>query len=233
VREATKGHMSNAQSHQVLTEHESKKILEENGFRVTKMTVAKTREEAVQAAKSIGFPVALKIVSPDIIHKTDANGVRLELSSVVDVERAFDEIVGAARSYNPDARIEGVGVQEFVSDGIEVIVGSKRDETFGPVVIFGLGGIFVDLFEDVSMRIVPFTELDIREMIREIKGYKILQGHRYAKKADIPALIELISKTESLVDRDRRIVEMDLNPVKLLEEGKGAIVVDARIMRER
>jgi acyl-CoA synthetase (NDP forming) len=140
--------MSTARSYQVLTEHESKVMLEKNGFPVTKLRLARTKEEAVDAARAIGFPVAVKIISPDIIHKSDANGVRLNLSTTADVDRAFDEVVDAARSYNENARIEGVSVQEFVSGGIEVIVGSKRDQTFGPVVLFGLGGIFVELFED-------------------------------------------------------------------------------------
>jgi acetyltransferase len=158
----------------VLTEYESKKILQSYGIPVTRFDIAKTQNESVRLAKEIGLPVAMKILSVDIVHKTEAGGVKLGLSTFEDVERAFREIMEAAKRHSPKARIDGVCVEEFISNGVEVIIGVKQDSTFGPTIMFGLGGIFVELLKDVSLRVVPVTEQDVRDMIAEVKGYKIL-----------------------------------------------------------
>jgi acyl-CoA synthetase (NDP forming) len=219
-----------ANSGQMLTEYESKKILAENGIPTTKFILAKTETESITAAKNIGYPVVMKVMSRDIVHKTEAGGVKIGLSTPDDVGRAFAEIMKAAKAYNPKARIDGACVQESISDGVESIIGAKRDPTFGPVVIFGLGGIFVELVNDVSMRVVPFTELDAREMITELKAYKILEGYRTGRKADTYALANMIMKVGKLMAGNDAIIEMDLNPVMVREKGKGAVALDARIL---
>lgn len=224
-------HQSTAVKSRILTEYESKKILEEHNIPVTRCKVAKTKEESLQAAQSIGYPVVMKILSEDITHKTDAGGVKLGLSTPDDVARAFSEIMDAAKTYDPEARIKGVCVEEYVSDGVEVILGMKRDATFGPTIVFGLGGTLVELLKDVSLRVVPVSEQDIREMIAEVKGYRVLEGFRSGKKSDIESLVEVIGKVARLTLDDDCILEMDLNPVMVLEEGRGSTVVDARILR--
>jgi acyl-CoA synthetase (NDP forming) len=215
----------------MLTEYESKKFLEKYKIPVTKCEIAKTKEESLKAAKSIGYPVALKIASADIVHKTEAGGVKLNLKTPEDVARAFTEIVEGAKKYSPKAKIDGVCVEEFVRDGVEVFVGVKRDATFGPTIVFGLGGIFVELLKDTSLRVAPVTEQDVREMITELKGYRILEGFRSGKRGDMESIVDLIKKVGELIQSDDAVLEMDLNPIMVHEEGAGSVVVDARILR--
>jgi acyl-CoA synthetase (NDP forming) len=215
----------------MLTEYESKKFLEKYEIPVTKCEIAKTKGESLNAAKSIGYPVALKIASADIVHKTEAGGVKLNLKTPEDVARAFTEIIEGAEKHSPKAKIDGVCVEEFVRDGVEVFVGVKRDATFGPTIVFGLGGIFVELLKDTSLRVVPVTEQDVREMITEPKGFRILEGFRSGKRADIESIVDLIKKVGGLIQSDDAVLEMDLNPVMVYEEGAGSVVVDARIFR--
>jgi len=217
-----------SQGRAILTEIESKQILAEAGIPVATAELAKTADEAAQTAAKTGFPVVLKIVSPDITHKSDIGGVKVGLASTDEVRAAFDEIVAAARKAQPDARIHGVAVQKMAPPGTEVIIGMSKDPQFGPVIMFGLGGIFVEVLKDVAFRIVPLEPRDARQMIREIKGFPVLEGVRGQPPADLAALESLILKLSQFVEAHPEIEELDLNPVFAYADG--AIAVDARIV---
>jgi len=216
------------QGRTVLTEIESKQILEEAGIPTVKARLARTPQEAARAAGEIGFPVVLKIVSPDVTHKSDVGGVRLGLASAREVEAAFREIVDAVRRQQPEARVEGVSVQAMARPGIEVIIGMSKDPQFGPVLMFGLGGILVEVLKDVSFRIVPLEPKDARQMIREIKGFPVLQGFRGQEPADLEALERLLLQLSQFVEAHPEIEELDLNPVFAYSDG--CVAVDARIV---
>jgi len=213
-----------------LTEPESKKLLTEAGIACTEIKLATTAKEAIAAAKKFGFPVVLKIVSPDILHKTDVGGVKLNLKTDEEVSKAFDEIVKAARKHKPKASIEGVSVQPMAKPGIEVIIGMSKDQQFGPVLMFGLGGIMVEVLKDVSFRIVPLTKRDAREMIKEIKGYPILEGYRGHEPADIKVLEDILLKVSEFVEKQPEIKELDINPIFAYKDG--ALALDARVILE-
>ena len=213
-----------------LTEFESKAILKEAGIKTTDIVLAKTKKKAMSSAAELGFPVVLKIVSPDILHKTDIGGVKLNLNSEADVEKAYDEIIGAAKKHNPKAKIDGISVQPMARQGIEVIIGMSKDQQFGPVLMFGLGGILVEVLKDVSFRIVPLTKRDAREMIKEIKGYPILQGYRGQEPGDIKTLEDLLLKVSEFVEKRPEIKELDINPLFAYRDG--ALAIDARIILE-
>ena len=217
-----------AEGRTVLTEIESKLVLDEAGIPVVSARLAKTAEEAVDAAKESGYPAVLKVVSPDVTHKSDAGGVRLGLDSPEAVEAAFGEIVEAVKEHEPQARVEGVAVQKMARPGIEVIIGMSKDPQFGPVLMFGLGGILVEILKDVAFRIVPLEPRDARQMVREIKGFPALQGFRGQEPADLEALEKLILKVSAFVEAHPEIEELDLNPVFAYKDG--AIAVDARIV---
>jgi len=217
-----------SQGRTLLTEVESKQVLHEAGIPVALSVLARDAKEAAEAAEKTGFPVVLKVVSPDIAHKSDVGGVRLGLESKEDVEEAFDEIVDAVKAAQPDARIEGVAVQNMAPAGTEVIVGMSKDPQFGPVMMFGLGGILVEVLKDVAFRIVPLEPKDAREMVREIKGFPVLEGVRGQPPADVAALENLILKLSDFIGDHPEIEELDLNPVFAYPEG--ALAVDARIV---
>ena len=212
----------------VLTEIESKQVLEEAGVPTAAARLARTADDAVNAAKDVGYPVVLKVVSPDITHKSDVGGVKLGLDSDDAVAAAFDEIAKAVKRERPDARMEGVAVQAMAAPGIEVIVGMSQDPQFGPVIMFGLGGILVEVLKDVAFRIVPLEPRDARQMIREIKGFPALQGVRGRDPADLGSLEELILKVSAFVEAHPEVQELDLNPVFAYKDG--ALAVDARIV---
>ena len=216
------------QGRTVLTEVESKQILHEAGIPVARAVLAATAAEAVKAADDAGYPVVLKIVSPDIAHKSDVGGVKVGLGSAAEVEVAFEEIMASVKQNQPDARIEGVAVQRMAPAGTEVIVGMSKDPQFGPVMMFGLGGIFVEVLKDVAFRIVPLEPRDAREMVREIKGFPVLEGVRGQDPADIEALEKLILKVSEFIEAHPEIEELDLNPVFAYKDG--VIAVDARIV---
>ncbi|MBI4285114.1 MAG: acetate--CoA ligase family protein [Chloroflexi bacterium] len=213
-----------------LTEIEAKDLLRNAGIPVVETKLARTKSEAVALAKSMGFPVVLKIASPDVIHKSDAGGVKLGLANASQVGRAYSEILAAVRQKLPDARILGVSVQKMARPGIEVIIGMSKDPQFGPVLMFGLGGILVEVLKDVAFRIVPVTARDAAEMIREIKGYALLQGYRGQEPANIPTLEALIVKVSDFIEQKPQIKELDLNPVFAYKDS--VIAVDARIILE-
>lgn len=217
-----------SQGRTVLTEIESKQILADAGIPVAVAQLAKTADEAAQLAGEAGFPTVLKIVSPEITHKSDIGGVKLGLGSADEVKKAFDEIVAAAKKAEPKAHIEGVAVQKMAPAGTEVIVGMSKDPQFGPVLMFGLGGIFVEVLKDVAFRIVPLEARDARQMVREIKGFPVLEGVRGQPPADLAALEGMILKLSEFVEAHPEIEELDLNPVFAYADG--VIAVDARIV---
>ncbi|HEV8574622.1 MAG TPA: acetate--CoA ligase family protein [Dehalococcoidia bacterium] len=212
----------------LLTEIEAKQVLHEAGIPVALAVLARDAKEAVKAAEKTGFPVVLKVVSADVVHKSDVGGVRLGLESKEDVEEAFEEIMEAVKAAQPQARMEGVAVQKMAPAGTEVIVGMSKDPQFGPVMMFGLGGILVEVLKDVAFRIVPLEPKDARQMVREIKGFPVLEGVRGQPPADLAALEDLIIKVSAFVEAHPEIEEMDLNPVFAYADG--ALAVDARIV---
>jgi acetate---CoA ligase (ADP-forming) subunit beta len=214
----------------VLTEVESKQLVAEAGIPVIKTKLAKSKAEAIEIGKKLGFPVVLKIVSPDIIHKSDIGGVKLNLANATQVGRAYAEIMAAAKKANKKADIQGVSVQKMAKPGVEVIMGMSKDAQFGPVLMFGLGGVFVEVLKDVAFRIVPLVKRDASQMIREIKGYPLLEGYRGQEPANITALEELLLKLSAFVDKTPQIKEMDLNPIFAYKNG--AVAVDARVILE-
>lgn len=213
-----------------LLENESKAIVRLYKIPVTEFAVAESEEAAVQAAERIGYPVVLKILSPDIIHKSDAGGVLINLRRTEEVRAGYKAVIANARKYKSDARIVGVVVQEFAPAGIEVIIGSVKDPQFGPALMFGLGGIFVEVLKDVSFRVAPITAYDAEEMIKEIKGFPILAGARGKEAGDIDALVKILLQVSKLVTEHPEISQLDLNPV--FSYPKGAKCVDARIILE-
>ncbi len=192
--------------------------------------LASSREEAVRRAQEIELPVVLKIASPDIVHKSDCGGVRLGLLSPAEVAEAYDQIVLAAKRSHPEARIQGVSVQKMAPSGQEIIIGMSKDPQFGPLLMFGIGGVMVEIMGDVSFRFAPLTPNDAREMIREIKGYPLLTGFRGREPVDTHFLERLLLDVSSLVESHPEIKELDLNPV--IAYRTGALVVDSRIVLE-
>jgi acetyl-CoA synthetase (ADP-forming) len=197
---------------------------------VTKFKLAKNDAEAVEHATSIGFPVVLKIVSPDIIHKSDVGGVIIGVKNVKEVRSAYKQIMNNVRKHNPSAKIVGILVQEMAPAGTEVIVGSIKDPQFGPAIMFGLGGVFVEVLKDVTFRVAPVTEDEAAEMISEVKAYPLLTGYRNTPPADLKAITKILLNTSKLVMDHVEIKELDLNPIMVYE--KGAKTVDARIILE-
>jgi acetate---CoA ligase (ADP-forming) len=212
-------------------EAESRAIAKAYGLRLPQSELAATAEEAVKVADTIGYPVVLKIASPDILHKTDVGGVKVGLGNASDVRDAFDLIVYRAQRYVPDARIWGCLVQEMVpTDGIEVLVGMSKDPQFGPLVTFGLGGILVEALKDVTFRVAPFGREDAEAMLEEIRAHSLLRGVRGRPPADREALVETLLRIGQLVTDFPEIVEMDINPLMVYEQGRGAVALDMRLV---
>ena len=223
--------LSTADGRRSLTESRSKEILQAYGIPVTKEKLARSADEAATVAESIGYPVVLKIESPDILHKTEAGGVLLNLNDAATVKEGYELITKRAHSYNPAARLDGVLVQEMLSPGLEVILGVKKDPLFGPTVLFGLGGIFVELLKDVSMRAAPLRENDARAMIEEIQGKALLDGLRGQPPRDREALVSILMKLSRLaVELSDEIAELDINPLVLYAGGEGAVAADALVV---
>jgi acetyltransferase len=217
---------------QPLTEFDCKQVLAAYGIPVSREALATSPDTAVKLAREIGYPVALKVQSAQILHKTEARAIALNLQTDAEVREAYEEILANAKGFAPDARIEGILVQEMVEEGVEVILGTTRDPVFGPVVMFGLGGIFVEVLRDVSFRIAPMTRADAEEMIEEIRGTRVLEGVRGRPPIDREALIDAILRVSQLVtDHADTIEEVDLNPLVLLP--RGAKAVDALIQRSQ
>jgi acetyltransferase len=211
-----------------LLEHEAKRLFAIHGAPKTSDFLAKTENEAVDFAEKIGTEVAMKIVSPDILHKSDAGGVRVRVRTKKEVRRAFKEIQKNAKKYDPNADIKGVLVSPMAAEGVEVIIGTKYDDQFGPVIMYGLGGVFVEILKDVSFRVLPITPAGARKMIEETKSYPLLAGAREKPPLDKKALRRLLQLCSDIVEAYPDIEEMDLNPVIVHE--KGLSIVDARII---
>jgi acyl-CoA synthetase (NDP forming) len=213
-----------------LKEIESKELLKMAGVSTTDTRLATSRDEAIALAQEIGFPVVLKIVSQDIVHKSDIGGVKLGLGNVTTVGKAYDEIMAATKAKQPSAKIDGVSVQNMARPGVEVIIGMSKDSQFGPVLMFGIGGIMVELLKDVSFRIVPITRRDASDMIKEIRAFPLLEGYRGSAPSNIKALEDILLNVSELVAKTPQIKEMDINPIFSRQED--AIAVDARIILE-
>ena len=220
-----------AEGRNFLLEHEAKNLCEVFDIPTTKLKVAKNEDEAVEYAKQIGFPVVLKILSPDIIHKSDVGGVVVNIENEEKVREAYKKIMENVEKHKPTAKIFGVVVEEMAKPSTEVIVGLIKDQQFGPTIMFGLGGIFVEVLKDVSFRVCPITENDATEMMMEIKGYPILKGYRNYPPADLNTLTKILLNVSRMAEEYPEIAEMDLNPILVYE--KGAKVVDARIILEK
>ncbi|MHA1747797.1 MAG: acetate--CoA ligase family protein, partial [Promethearchaeota archaeon] len=208
----------------VLTEFESKKLLEDIGITIPLQELTSSKEETVSASEKIGFPVVLKLMAEDIIHKSDTGAVKLNLKNREEVESGYDELM---KIHSDKEKL--ISVQKMADEPItELIIGMTTDAQFGPALMFGIGGILVEILEDVSFRIAPIEEYDANEMIKEIKGFPILDGYRGKPKADIEAIIDVLMKISDLVTKHEEIYEMDLNPVFIYD--KGLVCVDARII---
>jgi len=214
----------------LLTEAESKEIVKEAGVAVTDTRLARSKAEAVSLSNQMGYPVVLKIASKDIVHKSDAGGVKVGLKTSEEVGKAYDEIHSSISQKHPEAVIQGVTVQKVARPGTEVIIGMSKDAQFGPVLMFGLGGIFVEILKDVSFRIVPLTRKDAASMIREIKGYPLLEGYRGKEAVDVPGLEKALLNISDFIQKYPEIKEFDLNPIFAYNDGN--IAVDARIVLE-
>ena len=212
-----------------LLEEEGQEILRAYGFPLPASKLAKSKKDAVTASKKIGYPVVLKIASPQIIHKSDAGGVKVNLQNAKDVENAFDTIIKNAKKYNKKADIKGVLVVEMVKGGKEMIIGSKLEPGLGPVVMLGMGGIYVEVLKDVTFKLAPMTNIEADDMISSIKTKKILDGVRGEKPSDIKKLSECIQRLSQLVSDFNEIKELDMNPVLVMEKNKGCKVLDVRI----
>lgn len=211
----------------VLTEFESKNLLKEIGIPIPEQELAITKEETIAVAKKIGFPVVLKLMAEDIVHKSDTGAVKLNINNEVEVATAYDELMKI-----PSQSEKSISVQKMADEPItELIIGMTTDAQFGPALMFGIGGILVELLEDVSFRIAPITEYDAREQIHEIKGFPILDGYRGKPKADLDAIVNTLLKISDLVIKHEEINEMDLNPVFIYESG--LVCVDARIILKK
>lgn len=211
----------------VLTEFESKELLQEIGIKIPEQRLTSSKEETLSAAEKIGFPVVLKLMAEDVIHKSDTGAVKLNLKTKEEVEGAYDDLMKI-----PAQSEKKISVQSMADEPItELIIGMTTDPQFGPALMFGIGGILVELLEDVSFRIAPITEYDANEMIKEIKGFPILDGYRGKPKADLDAIVKTLLKISDLVVKYEEINEMDLNPVFIYE--KGLICVDARVILKK
>jgi acyl-CoA synthetase (NDP forming) len=209
---------------------EAMEVLEHYGIPTARGVRATSVEEAQQAAEGMGYPIALKIISEQISHKSDVGGVQLNLRNAPAVKEAFEEMLERIGQAYPQAKIEGVLVQPMVTGGQELILGGRQDANFGPVVLAGLGGIFVEVFEEVSLRVAPITRQEATEMIDQLRGAPILKGARGRKPADIPAVAEALLRLSQLLNDFPEIREIDLNPLRVFHENEGCRALDARVI---
>jgi acetyltransferase len=211
-----------------LGDFEARDAMEAYGLRLPKSVLAKTPEEAIAAASEMGYPVVLKIASPDILHKSDIGAVKVGLNDATQVADAFDIIMYRAQRYMPSADIWGCTVQEMVAKGKEVIIGMSKDPQFGPLLLFGLGGIYVEVLKDVTFRVAPISRQEATEMISEIRSFPLLLGVRGEKPSDLKAAVDAVLRVSQLVTDFPEIVELDVNPLVIHE--RGAVAVDMRII---
>ena len=214
-----------------LTEYDAKRLLAMWGVPVSREILTFSLEEAIAAAGEIGYPVALKIVSPDILHKTDVGAVALRLRNGEELRNAYGRLLERSSIAVPEARIRGVLIQEMVTGGMECMIGVRRDPLFGPLVAVGLGGIYIEILNDVSIRQAPVDKDEAVRMVRELRGFPLLAGARGKKPGDIDALADMVSKISVMACAEDTLGELDVNPVFVLDEGYGAVVVDAVVIR--
>jgi len=223
----------NSSTDHIMHENEANQILQCYGFPLLKNRLVKKASDLEAAAKVVGYPLVMKIVSPQIIHKSDAGGVRLNIRNLDEAKKAHEEILANAKAYDPKAEIEGVYLVQMAEKGLEVILGATRDPKFGPIIMFGLGGTMVEVFKDVSFRLAPMWESSAENMIKGIKAYHVLEGVRGNPPSDVPALKDCILRLSQLLDENPQISEMDINPLILYPEGKGCVVADCRILLKK
>jgi acyl-CoA synthetase (NDP forming) len=211
-----------------LLEPEALKLFSDYGLPVPPYEVARTATDAVRASEKFGYPVVLKVVSPQVVHKSEVGGVKIGLQTETEVKKAYDEIMDSVQKKVKDASVEGIIVRSHLPQGLECIVGMTKDPQFGPAIMFGLGGVFVELLKDVVFRVLPLTRTDAEYMIRETKGYELLRGIRGQKPKDIPAVVDCLLKTTTMIEENPEILEIDINPLTVFE--KGAVILDAIVM---
>lgn len=212
----------------ILTEIESKQLLRSLGISTTEIRLATSEEEAMAMSREIGYPCVLKVSSADITHKSDAGGVKVGLADADQVAQAYRAIMASCRAKFLEAAIEGVTVQNMARPGLEVIIGMATDPQFGPVIMFGLGGVWVEVLKDVSFKIVPLTKADAANAVREIRAARLLEGFRGSKPVDTSALEDILLRVSEFVAQTPQVKEMDLNPVFAYPDG--AVAVDARVI---
>jgi len=213
-----------------LTEAESKALIKDMGIAVNEAEVAASRDEAVSIAGKLGYPVVLKVVSKDILHKSDVGGVKLALGSGDEVTAAYDEIMASVKQRAPQAVIDGISIQKMARPGVEVIIGMFKDGQFGPVVMFGIGGELVEVYKDVSFGIVPIPKRYAKQMIRDIKGYALLDGYRGREPVNTDILEDMLLKVSDFAKDNPEVKELDINPV--IAYADSAVAVDARVILE-
>ena len=230
-RDKVKDILSNvkSQGRTNLLEDEGYEVLQAYGFPVPKSMLVNNENDAIKASNSIGYPVVMKISSKDVIHKSDSGGVKVGLKSDDEVKDAFKLILSNVKTRHPDANIKGILVQEMITHSRETILGAKQDKLFGPLLLFGLGGIYVEILKDVIFRLAPISESEARDMVESIKTIGLLKGARGEKPSDIPSVIDCLLRLSQLVIDFPEIEEFDINPLLVLEDGKGSRVVDVRI----
>ena len=219
-----------AEGRSFLLAHEGQAVMRAAGIRIPRSTVARNLEEAVRGAEGTGYPVVMKVVSRDILHKSDAGGVALDLDDKNEVIDAYQAILRNCRAYKADAHIEGVEITEMVSKGMETIIGARRDRTFGPMIMFGLGGIYVEVMKDVAFRALPVNRREILAMVKEIRAYPLLLGVRGEEKKDLDAVVDTIIKVGTVLQACERISDIEINPLVVYEHGEGVKAVDVRIL---
>ncbi len=213
-----------------LLAHEGQAVMRAAGIPIPQTRIARNLEEAVRAAETIGYPVVMKVVSRDILHKSDAGGVALDLEDKKEAIDAYQAILRNARAYKADAKIEGVEVSEMVEKGMETIIGARRDRTFGPLIMFGLGGIYVEVMKDVAFRALPINRKEILAMVKEIRAYPLLLGVRGEEKKDLDGVVDTIIKVGTVLQRCPGITDIEINPLLVYEHGRGVKAVDVRIL---
>jgi acetate---CoA ligase (ADP-forming) len=223
--------LSDVSSGDALSEWNSKQLLKAYGIKSSRDVLCESAAAAVRAAQAIGLPVVMKVSSPDLTHKTDAGLVAVGVASSKDARATYETLLRRARRADKHARIEGVLVSQTVTDGVETLVGVSHDELFGPVVTFGLGGILVELFEDVTFRVPPFDEAEVHRALRELRAFPLLEGMRGSKPADVDALVDVVMKIQRLaVDLAGEVREVDINP--LVVRPRGAVALDALVVKQ-
>jgi acyl-CoA synthetase (NDP forming) len=219
-----------AEKRTFLLPSEAEAVAQMAGIPVPRNRLARSLEEAIGFAEEIGYPVVMKIVSRDIIHKSESGGIALDLENRREVMDAYEAILLNVRAYNPQARIDGVSVNEMVREGIETIIGARRDRAFGPIVMFGLGGIYVEVMRDIAFRTFPLGREETLKMIRQIRSYPLLLGVRGEKRKDIESVAEIIIRVGSILHKCKDISDIELNPLVVYSQGEGARAVDVRIL---